>query len=250
MTTMTSEKPASIVSIDFSKGADIRQHKSGKIRHRGNARDLRPVDADGKLLTKKQIRARMRRKVERTRKNAAIRPMTEVEFEALYKPIEEWDMEELARGRPRNIDGNFKGRKPGWITREVHERAMERFVEQTKGEMGALVPEALDALRYIIGSEEKDERGKFIVPPAARLQATGLVLEHIVGKPKQHIQQDISVKLQGILGAVMVNPNDALAPPEQGGQGGFSLAHFPGQTIPMGQIAGPDTGDEDLDVDE
>ena len=235
---------ASIMRIDFRKAQSIRQHKSGRIRDRGNAADHRPVSAEGKLLTPKQIRARARRASKKKRSG----PMSEQEFEALYKPIEEWDMQELARGRPRNVDGNFRGRKPGWITREVHERSMELFVELTKSEMGALAPQALDSLRWVLTSDEVDERGKPIVPAAAKNQASMFLLEHVVDKPKQHVQQDISVKLQGILGAVMVNPNEALAPAEQGGVGDYKLAHFPGQTIPIG-IEGPDR-DDDFDLDE
>jgi hypothetical protein len=181
--------------------------------------------------------------------------MSEQEFEALYKPVDEWDLEELAKGRPRNVDGRFSGRKPGWITREVHERAMEMFTETVKGEMGGLAPEALKSLRWVLENDETDDRGKPIVPAAAKNQASSFILEHIVGKPKQHVTQDISVKLQGILGSVMVNPNEALAPEEQGGSGGYSLAHFPGQTIPLG--AAPDDDvvegewiDDDSDLDE
>lgn len=237
---------AKIMTIDFSKAQSIRQHKSGRIRDRGNASDARPIDENGRLLTPKQIRARARRQA--SRKNGRGRKMTEVEFEALYKPIEEWDLEELARGRPKGADGTFRGRKPGWITREVHERAMELFVENTRGEMGALTPDALDSLRWVLSSDEVDERGKPIVPASAKNQASMFILEHVVGKPKQHVQQDISVKLQGILGSVMVNPNEALAPPEQGGMGGYELAHFPGQTIPLGLPGGIlDEGDEDLE---
>jgi hypothetical protein len=171
--------------------------------------------------------------------------MSEAEFNALYKPIDEWDLEELARGRPRNVEGNFRGRKPKWINREVHERSMELFVELTKSEMGALTPDALKSLQWVITSDETDERGKPVVPASAKNQAAMFVLEHVVGKPKQHVQQDISVKLQGILGAVMVNPNEGLAPAEQGGLGGYQLAHFPGQTIPIG-VSG-EAEDEDLD---
>lgn len=234
---------ARIVTVDFSKADNIRLHKSGKIRDRGNARDLRPVNAEGKLLTPKQIRARQRRAAKRNSKGR----MSEDEFNALYKPIEEWDLEELAHGRPRNKDGNFRGRKPQWITREVHEKSMELFVEMTKGRMGALAPDALDSLRWVIQSDALDERGKPIVPASAKNQAAMFVLEHIVGKPKQHVEQDISVRLQGILGAVMVNPNQGLAPAEQGGIGGYQLAHFPGQTIPIGISGEREDGDEDLD---
>jgi hypothetical protein len=35
------------------------------------------------------------------------------DIEVVYgKPIEEWDLEELTRGRPRNPDGTFAGAKP------------------------------------------------------------------------------------------------------------------------------------------
>lgn len=244
---------AKIMTIDFSKAQSIRQHKSGRIRDRGAHADARPMTPDGKLLTPKQIRARARRKAEKARRNGkAI--MSDVEFEALYKPVEEWDLEELARGRPRNVDGDFRGRKPKWITREVHERAMEVFIEVTKGEMGALAPTALDSLRWVLSSDETDDRGKPIVPASAKNQAAMFLLEHVVGKPKQHIQQDISVKLQGILGSVMVNPNDALAPEDQGGQfeNGYQLAHYPGQTIPMGNgdVVDGEILDDDSDLDE
>lgn len=240
---------AKVMSIDFAKAQSIRQHKSGRIRDRGNATDARPVSHEGKLLTPKQIRARARRRAAKARKNN--KPvMSELEFEALYKPIEDWDLEELARGRPRDVDGGFRGRKPGWITREVHERAMEQFQLAIKTEMSTHSITALDTLRYILESEETDDRGKPIVPAAAKLQASTFLLEHVVGKPKQQIQQDISVKLQGILGSVMVNPNEGLAPPEQGGAGNFQLAHFPGHTIPIGSAADDDFDDVDLEDGE
>jgi hypothetical protein len=241
--------PAKITTIDFSKAESIRLHKSGKIRDRGHASDARPRTPEGKLLTPKQIRARARRRAERKRKEL----MTEQEFEALYKPVDEWDLEELARGRPRNVDGDFRGRKPSWITREVHERAMEQFQMAIKTEMGAQSISALDTLRWVLNNEETDEKGKPLVPASAKNQAAMFLLEHVVGKPTQRVEQDISVKLQGILGSVMVNPNDALAPEDQGGQfGGYELAHFPGHTIPIGtaETVPGQVVDDDEDLDE
>lgn len=241
---------AKIMTLDFSKAQSIRLHKSGKIRDRGNARDYRPINAEGKLLTPKQIRARARRQAAKKGKRARNQPlMSETEFEALYKPIEEWDLEELARGRPRSSDGGFRGRKPGWITREVHERAMEMFQMAIKTEMSTMSITGLDTLRYILENEETDDRGKPMIPASVKLQATTFLLEHQVGKPKQQIQQDISVKLQGILGAVMVNPNEALAPEEQGGMGGFNLAHMPGYTLPLG-IGSGENEEEEFDGGE
>lgn len=244
-------RPASILTIDFSKGPHIRQHPRGKLRHPPPL-DARPTTADGKLLTPKQIRARARRRAAKTSKQARNQPiMSEVEFEALYKPIEEWDIEELAHGRPRDHNGAFSGLKPKWVTREVHERAMEAFQMAIRTGMNRLTPDALSTLQWVIENDERDERGKPIVPASAKNQAAMFLVEHVVGKPKQRVEQDISVKLQGILGSVMVNPNQALAPPEQGGEG-MRVGHLPGVTVPMG-LPGSVPGevvddDEDLDM--
>lgn len=245
-------KPAAVMTLDFSKGPHLRQHPSGRLRQ-PPPKDARPTTADGKLLTPKQIRARARRRANKTSKRARSREIiSEVEFEALYKPIDEWDIEELAHGRPRDHNGAFSGLKPKWITREVHERAMEAFQMAIKTGMNRMTPDALDTLQWVIQNEDTDERGKPIVPASAKNQAAMFLVEHVVGKPKQHVQQDISVKLQGILGSVLVNPHEALAPPEQGGAG-MQLGHLPGVTLPMGvgdvvdgQVV---DDDEDLDMD-
>ena len=129
-------------------------------------------------------------------------------FDELYKPIEEWDMEELARGRPRNAAGTFAGLAPKYMTRELHERALERFKTLVRSSMNVHSIEALKTVQLVLESDEVDARGKPIVPASTKLDAAKFLLEHIVGKPTQPTQTDISVKLQGILGAVMVNPNE------------------------------------------
>lgn len=237
-----SSLPAKVMTLDFSRADDIRLHKSGRIRDRGDMRDQRPMSADGKLLTPKQIRARARRRSEKARRSGKMKNlMTEQEFEALYKPMEEWDMDELARGRPRDKNGGFAGAKPKWITRQIHEEAMERFTTVIKTEMGVQSITALDTLKMILTDEQTDERGKPVVPASAKMQAATFLLEHVVGKPKQHVQQDISVKLQGVLASVMANPTETFAPQSQGGRGNndgdapsYQVAHYPGHTIPIG----------------
>lgn len=250
---------ASILDINFSKVADIRQAPSGRLRDpgpmRGKKREVRPITPDGKLLTPKQIRARARRKFKRGSKS--LTSLTVQEFEALYKPIDEWDIDELAKGRPRDKNGGFAGGAPEWITREIHEKAMERFVTVVKGRMGEQAIGALDTLEWLMQNNAEDQKGKPIVPASTKLQAATFLLEHVVGKPKQHIEQDISVKLQSILGTVMVNPNTALAPPSQGGTTArqidnsdddldvpaYTLGHFPGHTIPMGAATDIEEGE-------
>lgn len=215
------------MTVDFSKVPDHRQHKSGKIQDKLPA-NTRPRTGDGKLLTPKQIRARARRKAARSEM------MSDQEMEYLYgKPVDEWDTEELAQGRPRNSAGNFSGPKPKWINAAVHEEAMERYTAVVKSEMNATTVDALATLRMLLNDDERDDKGKPIVPASTKADISKFLIEHVVGKPKQRIESDVSVKLQGILAQVMVNPTQALMETAQGGQG-YTLGHLPGVTIPMG----------------
>jgi hypothetical protein len=198
--------------------------------------DKRPRSASGKLLTDKQIRARLRRRVKR------MEMLPDDEFASLYKPVEEWDLEELARGRPRNRNGRFTGPRPKWITREVHEKAMQELTRQVRAGMHAIVPDALKQLHKLVNDEQLDERGKPIVPASTKADIAKFLLEHVVGKPTQRVETDLSVKLQGILGAVMVNPGEAF------GQQGYAPAHLPGVTMALGSADDEMVlDDEDID---
>jgi hypothetical protein len=169
------------------------------IRRVKQKQDIKGAPSEVQQTTKQQ-RARLRRRVTKGAKIA------DQAFNKLYKPLDEWDVEELARGRPRNANGDFRGRPPEYITREVHERALERFKALIRSDMNALSPAAIASIKMVLDSEEIDARGKPVVPASTKMDAAKFLLEHVVGKPKQHIESDISVKLQGILGSVMVNP--------------------------------------------
>lgn len=207
--------------VDFSSTPDIRYRPMGK-KHDSLDAPVRPMTADGKLLTEKQIRARIRRR--RAREEKA----SEQEIEHLYghKSIEDWDLEELSRGRPRNKNGNFSGRKPGWVTREIHEKAMERFAEMVKNDMNSITVKALKFMADAIENDDVDEKGKPIVAASTKADLSKFLIEHVVGKPTQRVEQDVSVKLQGILGQVMVNPGEMQ-------EASFAPAHYPGITMPM-----------------
>jgi len=224
----TERKPmaAPIMTVDFTRVSD-RQSESVVEPPRDNL---------GKLLTPKQIRARARRRAARLGKDI----VTAEEMGYLYqKPVEEWDLEELAAGRPKNAKGHFKGPQPKWITRELHEEAMNQYTLAVKKNMRMTTVDALTVISRIITDESVDEKGKPNVAASTKLDASKFLLEHVVGKPTQRIENDVSVKLQGILAQVMVNPND-VAP-------NYELGHMPGITMQMG-VAVYDE-DEDLDGD-
>jgi hypothetical protein len=220
---------ATILTVDFSKAQDIRQHPSGNPQD-GLPKRKYPLSAEGKSLSPKQIRARARRKGKRAN------VMTDQEMDYLYnKPVEEWDLEELARGRPRDSRGGFRGPRPKWINAEVHERAMEKYTAAVKTDMRATTVDALGAIRELIQNDDIDDKGKPIVPASTKLDAAKFLIEHVVGKPTQRIESDVSVKLQAILGSVMVNPAEL-----SGGGQGYELGHFPGVTMELAESKGDD----------
>lgn len=148
---------------------------------------------------RKQLRARARR----AQKTKKIRQLEKAISET-YKPITEWDDEELARGRPRCVDGTFRGPAPSYITRDVHEEAISRFKDVASSDLRALVPTALMTVKMLLESEATDDKDHPLVPPSVKLQAAQWVVEHLVGKPTQRTEMDISVKLQAVLAGVMV----------------------------------------------
>lgn len=224
------------MTVNFTKVEDIRQHPIGIPHDYRPVKKGVPLSADGKMLTPKQIRARARRKGKRAN------IMSDQELEYLYqKPVADWDLEELGHGRPRNAQGNFKGPKPKWINTAVHEEAMEKYRAAVKSKMNETTVDALGLIKDLIGNDDVDDKGKPIVPASTKLDAAKFLIEHVVGKPTQRIEGDISVKLQGILGQVMVNPTELT-----GGNQGYEVAHYPGITMELGQAQ---DGDDDDYID-
>ena len=147
-----------------------------------------------KSMSKKQIRARARRHAR----------ISEAELTKLYKPMDEWDEEELARGRPRAADGTFRGASPNWITRQMHEEAMARFRGVVEGRVRSHTVDALSTVHWILNNEDVDEKGKAVIPPSTKLDAAKFLIEHVIGKPTQRQEVDISVRLQALLATATV----------------------------------------------
>lgn len=156
-------------------------------------------------MTPKQLRERARR----SKKGAQSQ-----EFEILYRPVEEWDAEELARGRPRGRDGKFTGLAPKWITRELHEEAMTRFRQVIRDGMNAGSNIALKTITGLMTSEETDDDGRPKVSASVKLDAAKFLIDHTLGKPKQRVETDISVRLQGMLASAIITPGMLPAQPD------------------------------------
>jgi hypothetical protein len=162
-----------------------------------------------KILTPKQIRARARRKA------AKGKSVTE-EVQLLYKPVEEWDAEELARGRPRDSAGGFTGRTPTWVNTQVREESINRFQQVIRGKVQMEAVKALEIVHNLLHDDEVDDKGKPLVPASVKLDAAKWLTEHIIGKPTQRVEQDISVKLQAVLAQAVWSPSEEAHPAFQG----------------------------------
>lgn len=131
------------------------------------------------------------------------------DVEMLYqKPVEEWDMEELARGRPRNRSGNFSGAKPQWVTPLVRKEAQDRLRVLTRQELSVFAGDAVRVMADLMKEDGTDFDGKPLVPPSVRLNAATYVLDQIIGKPTNPVEVTGNVALQSLMADVLVNDDE------------------------------------------
>jgi hypothetical protein len=175
--------------IDFRKVKDHKVPLPVKPRRTTSGKAL--------VMSPKQLRERARRSKKGTNSE---------DFEILYRPVEEWDAEELARGRPRDRNGKFTGRAPAWITRELHEESMTRFRSLVRDGMNANTNIAIETIKKIMESTEMDDDGRPLVNYGTKLDAAKYLIDHTLGKPKQRVETDISVRLQGMLASTIITP--------------------------------------------
>lgn len=155
--------------------------------------------------SKKQIKARAKR-------TGGWDSLTEREQAILRgKPMEEWDLQELAKGRPRDKNGNFTGASPKWVTRDMHERSLELFKKAIRTDMQSHTIRALEVISDVMDDESCDDKGKPNVNASTKVDVAKFLIEHLMGKPTQPIQSDISIRLQGVLGASLVMPSELTA---------------------------------------
>lgn len=223
---------AKIQTVDFSATEDYVQHATGRWRDE----DAAPMSPEGYRLNKQQIYRRQKRAQDAFAKKMNL---SEVEKEIKFrKPLSEWDAEELARGRPRNRDGSFRGPKPAYVSGEIYEEAMDRFKSIVKTGMRVATVDAIQVVQGILNDDSTDNRGRPLVAASTKLQAAQFLIEHVVGKPTQRVENDVSVKLQAILGSVMVNPSEMAT-------GNYMVGHLPGLTMELAAAATEEDWDEE-----
>lgn len=159
-------------------------------------------------MTEAQKQEHNRKKRARAKARRGTMMVDEAAKEIYGKPIDDWDLEELAQGRPRASDGTFKGKAPQWINRATQEKIMERYKEIVRSEMNRHTVVGLQTVIDLLENIEEDDKGKWLVSAAVKADLAKWLVEHVIGKPTQPVQTDVSVKLQALLGVVMVDPGE------------------------------------------
>jgi hypothetical protein len=129
----------------------------------------------------------------------------------LYKKdIEDWDVEELARGRPRSADGTFKGGgHPKWLTPVVVAEAKRRLLQQTYGKLAVHLDTAVKTVYDLMVSDEIDEKGRPIVDARTKLAAAQFIIEHFLGKPTQFVEAEVNdITKSAIAAAIVLDDGD------------------------------------------
>lgn len=177
-----------------------------------DGKKVRPAKTGDQLVerglstSKKQARARARRAAARGQR-------IDAELDILYRPIDEWDEEELAKGMPRELWKRGPGAAPAWLPRAVHEQVVERYQTIMRQKTNELALPAVRTLEALLENDKVDRKGRPIVSANVKAQCAQWLIEHVIGKPTQKVEADVSVRLQALLGHVMVVPSD-----EQEGQ--------------------------------
>lgn len=149
------------------------------------------------------VRARIRKSGAKLERDVAM----------LYKPIDQWDMEELARGRPRNSRGDFTGPSPKWLTPVIIKEAKDRLRVLTRDEIAVFSGDAVRTMHKLMTSEEVDEDGKPIVSASVKLNAAQYLLDQTIGKATNPVEVTGNVQLQHLFASVVVNPDGSEAHP-------------------------------------
>jgi len=146
------------------------------------------------------IRERARRKAEKADVSA--------EIELLYKkPLDQWDDEELTRGRPRGPDGTFRGARPKWLTPALQEERRRRLRQLMADDLGTFAADALRVIHAVMMDKSRDEAGKPVVPASVRVDVGKYLLDQFMGKATATVDVNAGNTLVELLGDVLVNPD-------------------------------------------
>lgn len=178
----------------------MRQRKGANVDEDGLAVEITP-DTRRLSHTPSAIKARIRRNGGRAAEDIAL--FHEVTYGDV-RPVSEWTIEELQKGRPRHPTGGWKGPRPKWITpiiqAEVRRRLREETIQNLVGHTGA----AIKVLAEFLKNDEE---------PHLRFRAAALIIEYAAGAPDKNVHITGNVQLQSMLASALVLDDGSPAHP-------------------------------------
>lgn len=159
----------------------------------------RPKDPDKLSTNPAQIRRRLRRG-----KNLEQDLELYAQYHHSFKPVAEWDLEELAHGKPRNRKGDFRGKPPMWVTDAIIKEARRRLVDHTNAMIGSQVQFAVQTMIKLIKNEEIDDKGRPVVDAGTKMKACMFIIEHVKGKAKEIVEIDATDMTKKMIAAAIV----------------------------------------------
>jgi hypothetical protein len=147
----------------------------------------------------KRARKRARRGGER-----GLTLLIEQDLPALgIKPLDEWDVYELAHGKPRDEDGGFrKGVMPSWFAPVLQAEIEKRFQAAAGQKMKVVGLEGMVMARKLMRRASSEN---------VRLEASKFFMEQVFGKAVQRVNLEGQLKIEALLGAALVNPDGGAA---------------------------------------
>lgn len=151
---------------------------------------------DSKLSTNpKTIRSRLRRNG-----GKATRDLELLQQHGGMKPLELWDMEELARGKPRRSDGKFGGASPVWLTPAIMLEAKRRFIQMTFADLAVYATKAVKVIAKVMEDPNVDDR--------IRLDAAKFIIEHVIGKAPAKVEMEVKESARDFLADILLTEDE------------------------------------------
>lgn len=164
---------------------------------------LAQISADTRRLSRKpaSIRQRIRRNGGRTSEDIAL--LFEVQ-QGHAKPVSEWTLEELQRGRPRHPEHGWMGSRPKWITPIIQAEVRRRLRDETIGQLVGHTGQAIKVLAEFLKNDEE---------PHLKFKAACLIIEYAAGAPDKQVHITGNVQLQSMLAGALVLDDGSPAHP-------------------------------------
>jgi hypothetical protein len=139
---------------------------------------------------------------ERARRKAAKGDVS-AEIELLYKPLDQWTDEEIARGKLKGPDGTFRGGRPSWMTTAIQEERRRRLRQLMTYELGTMAADALRTIQAVMLDPETSGKDK--------LSAATYLVDQFMGKATTTVDVGQVGALENFLADVLVNPDGELS---------------------------------------